>query len=605
MTPLRLRLALFPGLAAALAAQAPAPPAALVQKAAPKPSPRSPALAAAEARIRKDVAFLASPELKGRGNGEPGLEAAAKHLVARYKALGLPVQVLRMPFPTAVVPEQAEASLNYGDGEARPLAWGRDVAPVWASGSGEFRYKALVFAGYGLGAPTRQDLEGLDLRGKVVMMLREVPAAAAPHAAPMETSMAARAKALIPARPAAVIFLEDAPALPPMARMDGVAEFPFPALSMTVDAAARVCADLKDRVAKLKATGERQSKDYVYAPWSYMNLALKLKREEAQLPLVAAQLRGSDPKLRDETLVVGAHVDHLGTSGRHSMAAGDAKLAPHPGADDNASGTALTLEVARGLKAARPKRSVLFLHFPGEEEGLLGSAWWMQHPTVPRERLRFMVNFDMVGRLDPAKPTLQLGAYGAPKAAFERAKALAPAGLDVQGGDGLPAGGSDHMSFAAQRIPTFFFFTGLHADYHRPSDTAEKINTEGMATLATFAVSVVKDLAAAPQVPAFDPETAKPPKAMGSPMRIAFGTLPDYAANPKGFRITGVSAGGTAEAIGLQGGDIIVEFGGRTIRDIQDYMTALGAFQPGDKVLVRWLRGDAPMQAEAVLKGRP
>lgn len=594
---IRLRPALFAGLAASLAAQAPP---ALVQKAAPRP-----ATAAAEARIRTDVAFLASPELKGRGNGEPGLEAAAKHLVARYKALGLPVQVLRMPFPTAVVREEATAELTFGDGQPHTLAWGKDVEVLWASGEDSFRYKALVFAGYGLGEPVRHDLDGLDLRGKVVMMLREVPASAAPHAAPLETSMLARAKALIPARPEAVVFLEEGDAVAPMVRMDGAAPLPFPALTMTVAAASRVCADLGTRIEKLKASGEPQSRDYVFAPWSYLNFALKLRREQAELPLVAARLRGSDPRLRDETLVVGAHMDHLGTSGRHSMAAGDAKKAPHPGADDNASGTALTLEVARGLKAARPKRSVVFLHFPGEEEGLLGSAWWLQHPSEPRERIRFMVNFDMVGRLDPAKPTLQLGAYGAPKAAFERAKALAPAGLEVQGGDGLPAGGSDHMSFAAQRIPTFFFFTGLHADYHRPSDTAEKINAAGMATLATFAVSVVKDLAAAPQVPAFDPETAKPPKALGSPMRIAFGTLPDYAANPKGFRITGVSAGGTAESIGLQGGDIIVEFGGRPIRDIQDYMAALGAFKPGEKVIVRWLRGDAPMQAEAVLKGRP
>lgn len=337
---IHLRPALFAGLAACLAAQAPP---AIVQKAAPRP-----AKAAAEARIRTDVAFLASPELKGRGNGEPGLEAAAKHLVARYRALGLPVQVLRMPFPTAVVREEATGELTFGDGQPHTLVWGKDVEVLWASGEDSFRYKALVFAGYGLGEPVRHDLDGLDLRGKVVMMLREVPASAAPHAAPLETSMLARAKALIPARPEAVVFLEEGDAVAPMVRMDGAAPLPFPALTMTVAAASRVCADLGARIEKLKTSGEPQSRDYVFAPWSYLNLALKLRREQAELPLVAARLRGSDPRLRDETLVVGAHLDHLGTSGRHSMAAGDAKKAPHPGADDNASGTALTLEVARG-----------------------------------------------------------------------------------------------------------------------------------------------------------------------------------------------------------------------------------------------------------------
>lgn len=595
------RLALLPCLAAVLAAQTPAPrpaaPPAVVRKA---PA----AEAAAEARLRRDVAFLASPALKGRGNGEPGLEQAATHLVARYKALGLPVQVHRMPFPTAVVKEEALAELNFGDGAGRTLAWGQDVDVLWASGDGSFRYKALVFAGYGLGAPARQDLEGLDLRGKVVLMLREVPAAAAPHTAPLETSMLARAKALIGARPAAVVFLEEAGKVPAMVRMDGAALLPFPALTMTVDAAASVCADLKDRIARLKASGEAQSRDYVYAPWSYLNLTLKLRREEALLPLVAAELKGSDPKLRSEVVALGAHLDHLGTTGRHSMASGPARSEAHPGADDNASGTALVMELARSLKARRPKRSVHFLHFPGEEEGLLGSAWWLQQPAAAKERVRFMLNFDMVGRLDPAQPVLHLGPYGAPKAALERARTLAE-GLEVKGGDGLPAGGSDHMSFAAQRIPTFFFFTGLHADYHRPSDTAEKVNAAGMARLASFAAKVAWDLGSAPDLPAFDPETAKPPKAVGSPMRIAFGTLPDYAGHPKGFRITGVSAGSTAEGLGLKGGDVIVEFGGRPIRDIQDYMAALGAFKPGDKVLVKWLRGDAPLEAEAVLKGRP
>jgi len=587
-------LSLF--LALPLAAQVAAPKPALVAKA---PAGE----AAAEARLRKDAAFLASPALAGRGNGQPGLEKAADYILARYKALGIPTEVLRMPFPTAVVREQGEVSLNHGDGSPRALAWGKDVEVLWPSGDGAFQFKALCFGGYGMGAPARQDLDGLELRGRVVMLMKEVPETAAPHASAMDRSLLARVKALVAARPAAVVFLEEGAAVAPVARMDGVAALPFPVLTLTVDAAAGVCTDLKERVAKLKATGERQSKDYVYAPWSYMNLALKLRREEAKLPVVVARLNGRGKQLKDEFIAVGAHMDHLGTTGRHSMA-GTAKNEPHLGADDNASGTALVLELARSLKAKVPARSLLFMHFAGEEEGLLGSAYWMQHPTVPLTGLRFMTNFDMVGRLDAAKPTLQLLAYGAPKSALERAKGFAPASFAVQGGDGLPAGGSDHMSFAAGRIPTFFFFTGLHADYHRPSDTADKLNTLGMAKLAAYARDIVADLANAAEVPAFDPETAKAPKSSGGAMKIAFGTIPDYAANPKGFRITGVSPGGTAEALGMQAGDILVEFGGRPIRDIQDYMGALGAFKPGDKVTVKWLRGESPMQAEAVLKAR-
>jgi S1-C subfamily serine protease len=161
------------------------------------------------------------------------------------------------------------------------------------------------------------------------------------------------------------------------------------------------------------------------------------------------------------------------------------------------------------------------------------------------------------------------------------------------------------MSFSQAKIPTFFFFTGIHGEYHRPTDTADRINYAGMAKLAAYGRAVALDLADAETVPAFDPETAKiVMRGDGSPMRVAFGTLPDYADNPKGFRINGVSRGSTAEAVGLQAGDILIRFGGRAVKNIYDFMDALGAHKPGDKVVVEWLRGGQAMQAEATLKGR-
>ena len=198
-----------------------------------------------------------------------------------------------------------------------------------------------------------------------------------------------------------------------------------------------------------------------------------------------------------------------------------------------------------------------------------------------------------------------MGGLGAPKAALEAAKNLAPEGFSISADVGAAVGGSDHMSFSQAKIPTFFFFTGIHGEYHRPTDTADRIDFAGMAKLAGYGRTVALDLANADTLPAFDPDTAKVPmKGDGGPMRIAFGTLPDYADHPRGFRINGVSKGSTAEAIGLQGGDIIIRFGDRPVKSIYDFMDALGAHKPGDKTMVQWIRGDHTMQAEATLKGR-
>jgi len=265
----------------------------------------------------------------------------------------------------------------------------------------------------------------------------------------------------------------------------------------------------------------------------------------------------------------------------------------------------MVVELARELKQARPKRSILLLHFAGEEEGLLGSQYWVQHPTHPLESVKFMLNFDMVGRLDLKAPKLMMGGLGAPKAAVEAAQKFAPKDFSVSADVGASVGGSDHMSFSQAKIPTFFFFTGIHGEYHRPTDTADLINYPGMVKLAAFGKAVALDLANAETLPAFDPETAKlPSRGDGGPMRIAFGTIPDYADNPKGFRINGVSKGGTAETIGLQTGDILIQFGDKPLKNVYDFMGALGAFKPGDKAVIQWLRGDQLMKAEATLKGR-
>lgn len=572
---------------------------------APAADPQATETAAA-ARLRRDVAFLAAPGLKGRGNGYPELDQAARRIAREWKALGLKAQVQRFPFIARVTREEQAALLARGDSE-RTLVWGTDIEALGYSADADFRQKPLVFLGYGVQIPGGyDDLAGQELKGRVAVIARTVPDLDVfAHLPRGERSLLARLKRLEAAQVAGVLVLEDG--VPrPLQREEGPVRFEIPVVGVSTAALGGACGDLAARFQGIRATGKPASHAFVEAPWTTLSLRLKLRREEAQVPNVVAVIPGRDPKLRGEYIVLGAHLDHLGLGERHSMGGAEARGQVHPGADDNASGSALVLELARELKKARPRRSILLLHFGGEEEGLLGSGHWVRNPTHPLESVKFMLNFDMVGRLDPKAPRLMMGGLGAPKAAVEAAAKRAPAGFSITADVGAAVGGSDHMTFSQAKIPTFFFFTGIHGEYHRPTDTVDRINFEGMARLAAFGRTVVLDLANAESLPAFDPETAKVPmKGDAGPMRIAFGTLPDYADNPSGFRINGVSKGSTAEAIGLQAGDILTGIGDQPIKSIYDFMAILAARKPGDRTVVRWLREGRPMEAEAVLRGRP
>jgi len=550
-----------------------------------------------EVRLGRDVAWLASEALKGRGNGTPELTRAAAFVAQRHRALGLRPTTLTFPFPSTV--EVLSAQATFGTATWVP---GRDFQPLGASGQGTLEPRDLAFLGYGTRSGAYDEFKDLDLKGRVAVLRRRIPDLPfLAHLSPVERSLTYRLRRIQEAGAAAALVLEEEDAPRPTRLEEASAPLDIPVLSLRRDLL-EASFHLADRYAAIAETGQSQARSGEEVP--RVALTLTLRRREGPVPTVASLLRGRDRKLKGEVVVLGAHLDHLGLGERHSLGGAPAFGQVHPGADDNASGSALLLELARRFARRPARRPVLALHFGGEEEGLLGSQHWLKHPTVPLEQVRFMGNFDMVGRLTPARPALSLGGLGAPKAAVDRAAALAPAGWSVGRELGASVGGSDHMSFAQAKVPTFFFFTGLHDAYHRPTDTADRIDPKGLALVADYAERVVRDLADAESLPPFDPDTAKLPAQGRSPMRIAFGTIPDYSPCPEGFRITGVSKGGTAEALGLQGGDILTSFGGRPLKDIQDYMAALGTFAPGDRVVVKWLRQGQPMEGTAVLKGR-
>ena len=316
---------------------------------------------------------------------------------------------------------------------------------------------------------------------------------------------------------------------------------------------------------------------------------------------VVAVIPGTEASLRHEYVIVGAHYDHLGRNAFNSMdpSAGDAI---RPGADDNASGTAAVMELAR-LFARRPtKRSIMLVNFSGEELGVLGSEYFVAHPPVKLDSAQLYMNFDMVGRLRDDK----LIVYGV--ATATQLKPLLDSLNAAVGhfalsavGDGY--GPSDHSSFYAAGVPVLHYFTDVHEDYHRATDVASKINIPGEARVIDFAAAAVRELGDRPGRLTF--VSAPPPKRTMAGGGAWFGSVPDMGAvDVSGVRLAGVTAGSPADKAGALKGDVIVEFGGETVKDIYDYSAALGKHKPGDTVTVVVVRDGKRVTLTAVLGTR-
>ena len=320
---------------------------------------------------------------------------------------------------------------------------------------------------------------------------------------------------------------------------------------------------------------------------------------------VVAILRGSDPQYAGQYIVIGAHFDHLGRETQYAMDPA-AKDAIRNGADDNASGTAAVMQLARMLSISKPRRSVIFAAFSGEEEGLLGSQYFVDNPPVPRDSIIAMVNFDMVGRLKDEK----LLVYGTGSAAelsalLDSANSRSvPSFKLAGGGDGF--GSSDQSSFYAKNIPVLHFFTDIHDDYHRATDDVEKINAGGEARVIDLAYRVIESIDDRPSRLTFV-KSAGPTRvaASSSGSQAYLGSIPNMSAGTvPGLKLSGVRAGSPADKGGLKADDIIVEFGGMAVTDLQTYSDALYARKPGDVVKVVFLRDGKKMETSVTLGTR-
>ena len=290
------------------------------------------------------------------------------------------------------------------------------------------------------------------------------------------------------------------------------------------------------------------------------------------------------------TIVIGAHYDHLGYGGDGSLFR-DSIKAIHNGADDNASGTAVMLDLARKLNTTNTNNNYLFIAFSGEEMGLLGSNYFVKNPTINTKAVSYMINMDMVGRL---KKDSALAVYGTGTSPMFKQvlKAHNTKFKLIENESGV--GPSDHTSFYLADIPVLHFFTGQHEDYHKPSDDADKLNYQGMETISKYIFDIISDLDDNGKL-AFRKtknESESTPR-----FKVGLGVIPDYLFDGKGMRIDGVSEGRPAENGGLLKGDVVIQLGDSIVKDMMSYMRALSVFDKGDKTTVKVKRGNKEVRS--------
>jgi hypothetical protein len=585
--------------------------------------------------LRRAVYYLASDQLEGRGIDTPGIDKAADYVRNRFVAAGLkrvPGQVdFFQPFTYSTATGVSKETGLQLNGTA--LKRGDDFTATSFSGEGTFDGD-VVFVGYGITAPDRNydDYAGIDVKGKVVLAFRYEPHDEkgksrwekdgwSKYAGLMEKAKAAAdhgAVALMVVNPPT---FHGPDTLVPFARQYPGAASPVEFLHVKRDAVqGLVTAGGTESLQELQEAIDKSGTPHSVALKDARAAGrVKIERRTKELKNVMAWLPGAGPHA-NEYIVVGSHYDHLGYGGPGSLAPSLHQI--HNGADDNASGTATVLELA-DLLAARARngrpldRSVLFVTFTAEESGLIGSQRFVEKAPLPLKDAVAMLNFDMVGRLKNER--LFIGGQGTAKI-FDEVLKVADDGSPLQianfGRGGF--GPSDHTSFAMKKVPVLFFFTGLHADYHRPTDDADKINYAGMTQIVDLGTKVIEQLAAVEEKPQYVAAADAAAHAMGMPVsgsagaggtggpRVTLGVVPDYAQDESvtGVRISGTSPGSPAEQAGLQAGDVVTGFGEKKIGNIYDLTDALGAAKAGDKVRIKVKREGKDVEVEATLAER-
>ena len=558
--------------------------------------------------------------MEGRGAGTQGLARASQYIEHRYRTLGLQPaggDGYLQPFTvTTGAKLKPDNKLAVSEGEKKRLLMiGQAFEPLSFSSSGTFS-GPLVFAGYGITADEFQydDYAGLDVKDKIVVVLRYEPESFAAKAGNQGLSQHSHliTKA-INARnhgAKAVILVNgklpegEADSLMRFGGVSGPEDAGILLLQVTNSATEGWFRSAGKSLADVQQEINHFGKPASFAFPEALQVSGKIDIEQlhARVDNVMAYLPGKT----DEYIIIGAQYDHLGRGDSNSLAPSQiGKI--HPGADDNASGTAGVLELARLFAPLKGQldRGILLMDFSGEELGLLGSAYWVKHPTRPLDKCAAMVNMDMIGRIRDNKVFIGgVGTGSTFKPVLDAAEKQTGFKFEVSPG-GYSA--SDHTSFVAQKIPVLFFFSGLHGDYHKPSDTADKINAPSAAQLLNMVADVALQLANSPERPSFVAVAEDRPMgdvSGGGGYGPYFGSIPDFGEVKDGVRFSDVRPGSPAAKAGLKGGDVLVQFNDKPITNLYDFTDALRRSKVGDVVDVIVMRDGKPLDAKVKLEQR-
>ncbi len=540
--------------------------------------------------------YLADDKLEGRFPGTQGDIDSRNYIISEFKKYGLKpgnrddyLQFFSFQREFKI------AGNNYTylstNGKTLKLFLENDWYPVSYSENGKFNAE-LVFAGYGINSDNYNEYKNIDVKGKFIIIFKGAPGfkdKRIPEYLGKDRYKISIAKEL---GANGVIFVNppdyddeiDLSLVDDLSQKSGL---PVIQIKRNIIAGLFESEGLNlDNIYKeINSTSNPQS---IALKKSKIEMQIEIEKKEVETTNILGYLEGSDPVLKNEVIVIGAHYDHLGYGERNSLDPSKTRKI-HNGADDNGSGTVGVLELAQKISSNKDlfKRSVLFMCFGAEEQGLLGSDYFVKSDLFNKYNIVSMINLDMIGRLE--NNVLVVNGTGTSDT-WEKLLNETNSNYNFSlslGKEGF--GGSDHSSFNRKKVPVLFFFSGIHSDYHKSTDDYWKINYDGQERILRYVYDVAKIVANLDSKPLYV-EVTENNQPTRTNFKVTLGVIPDFSYNDKGFRISGVKQGSLAEKAGMKSGDIIIKLIGKDINNIYDYTAALGDLKKGDKVEIVYIR---------------
>ncbi|HBS88163.1 MAG: hypothetical protein A2W91_05190 [Bacteroidetes bacterium GWF2_38_335] len=552
-----------------------------------------------ETNLKKHLLFLSGDSLKGRFPGTPEDKVAADYIAGELLNAGL----MRL---NNVQLQSFKVITGFETGQNNKLSFDgidfipeKDFSPVSFSSDTSLTAE-VVFAGYGFDISeekfTWNDYQNIDCEGKWVLILRSDPENDNPDSKFINyAKLRSKVITAVDHKAAGVLFVtgkrvEKDDQLPPQSFDKIAADAGIPVISITRKTADQILIryndtmmidNLENRICKSKMP-------FSFETDQILNGSAEIKINESETYNIMAYIPGYNLMYSDQYIVVGAHYDHLGMGGQGSGSREPDVKAIHHGADDNASGVAGIIELARAFSKISTDRSIIFVAFGAEEMGLLGSKHFVENLPVPKEKIVAMLNFDMIGRFEEK---ISVGGTGTAlqfdsllNMVSEKSKIEI-----VRSAEGY--GPSDHASFYSENIPVLYFNSGIHGDYHTPADSEEKINYKGMKEILGVSFELLNQIQKGQNSLSFR-EAGSKTKSSRNNLKVTFGIIPDFATKVKGMGVGGVNKGGPADHAGIVKGDVIVAINGEKVEDIYEYMQRLSKLKPGQTAVVEIVRNN-------------